>query len=197
MKIFLLLTLLVLSTQNLIQRIPLYGDVKGDSSDYYYLDTISLKENSKIYIEVYFYDYWGGNFRLKYKHSKTCNANDFSSGFNYITEDSYSYSSDRYSLWDYKYKFYYTFRKAYDYNYLLFIPVKNSGSSLTFAHRSSTYYWILYIVGGVVVLSIIIFAILYARRRRALMGGDTIIVQPGYQEPIQPTYPAYGTPAYI
>ena len=68
---------------------------------------------------------------------------------------------------------------------------------LTFAHRSSTYYWILYIVGGVVVLAIIIFAILYARRRRALMDGDTIIVQPGYQEPIQPTYPAYGTPAYI
>lgn len=202
MKIYLLFILLGLTYSQYIRNIPLNGKVTGNGNDYYYLDTISLKDNTKVYIEIVYYDYFSKHIELFYKKSSTNYKADFEDGgMISVPLDYKTWKYETYYLWSYDYKYTYTYKAVYTdgaRRYLLFKTDKSASFEITLYHRSSSYYWIMGIVAGVVVFAIIIFAILYARRRRALLNDDTtIIVQPGYQEPIQPTYPAYGTPAYI
>ena len=143
MKIYLLFILLGLIYSQVLHYIPLYGKVTGGGGDYYYLDTITLKDNSKVYIEVVFYDYWDRVFNLMYKKSSTNDRSDFTTNMISVPYDSKSWSSFSYYSWDYKYTYTYTVYSDITRRYILFTTNKPTNYEITIYHRSSSYYWIL------------------------------------------------------
>ena len=189
MKIYLWSLLLSLSLGAI--EIPLHGSVSAYNTNFFYIDTTSLKSEETINIQVS-YDSYNNYCSLEYKRSNYYDDAEYSDEFERI--DYSSYSSDSYNI-----DYYYSLSKDSFYNYILLklttyyyfeVPV-------TIYYNKPNYTWVIWlvIIIIIIIICIIIFVFLYLKRKKTAKALADSSHQPTVNDN-QPPVNAYQPPVY-
>ena len=139
MKIYLWSLLLSLSLGAI--EIPLHGSVTEYSTNYFYIDTTSLKYGETIKLEITFSHFFDtSNYCvLEYRSSDYYDDDEFLKEFDTIKDDNYDKGF-------FSYDFNFNLSKDNYYKYILLKPKLDSSNNVNIYYNKSNYTWVIWLV---------------------------------------------------
>ena len=196
MKIYLWSLLLSLSLEAI--EIPLHGSVYEYSTNYFYIDTTSLKYRETIKLEITFSSFFDtSNYcELEYRSSDYYDDDEFLKEFDTIKDDHYDKGF-------FEYDFNFNLSKDNYYKYILLKPKLNDSRSVNIYYNKSNYTWVIWLV--MILFTIIGITILVAcwksKKTAKALADSSHQPAVNYNQPPVNVYqpPVYGTqpPQYV